>query len=155
VTVLSCVNFCFDSTVKFYLSSVKFILFIMFHCFVLYIVLFCLVVIIAFVSYHVEFRRVQIESYVANSYSVQICLHWHQKTISGISCAIVCVILHSTVFIQYQRSTPPCQISPHRCIVPPLWGEKPQNRLLSNLNTGSFRCVQCYIPVSTKQQRMK
>jgi len=33
---------------------------------------------------------------------------------------------------------PPCQISPHQCIVSSL-GEKPQNRPLSNLNTGALR----------------
>jgi len=27
------------------------------------------------------------------------------------------------------------KIHPYRCNVPPLWGEKPQNRFLSNLNT--------------------
>jgi len=32
-------------------------------------------------------------------------------------------------------SPPPCQISPHRCNVLPLRGEKPQNRPLSKLNT--------------------
>ena len=31
----------------------------------------------------------------------------------------------------------------HRCNVLPLWGEKPQNRPLSNLYTGALRCAQC------------
>ena len=35
-------------------------------------------------------------------------------------------------------SPPLCQISPHRCNVSPLRGEKPQNRPLSKLNTGRF-----------------
>jgi len=34
---------------------------------------------------------------------------------------------------------PPCQISPHRCNVSPLRGEKPQKRPLSSLNTGALR----------------
>ena len=32
----------------------------------------------------------------------------------------------------------------HRCNVLLLWDEKPQNRPLSNLNTGALRCAQCY-----------
>jgi len=32
---------------------------------------------------------------------------------------------------------------PHPCNVSPLPGEKPQNRPLSNLNTGALRCAQC------------
>ena len=44
LTVLFCINlFRFDSIVKFYLSLIKFILFIMFYCLVLYIVLYCCV----------------------------------------------------------------------------------------------------------------
>jgi len=35
------------------------------------------------------------------------------------------------------------QISPHRWNVSPLRGEKPQNRPVSNLNTGALRCAQC------------
>jgi len=40
-------------------------------------------------------------------------------------------------------SPPPCQISPHRCKVLSLWGEKRQNQPLSNLNTGMLCCTQC------------
>ena len=32
---------------------------------------------------------------------------------------------------------------PHWCSVSPVWGEKPQNQPLSNLNTGTLRCAQC------------
>jgi len=31
----------------------------------------------------------------------------------------------------------------HHCIMSLLWGKKPQNRPLSNLNTGTLRCTQC------------
>ena len=37
-----------------------------------------------------------------------------------------------------EGTPPPCQISPHRCNVSPLRGEKPQNWPLSKLNTGRF-----------------
>ena len=45
----------------------------------------------------------------------------------------------------YQRSPPlrNAKFHPHRCSVSPLRGEKPQNRPLSNLNTGALRCAQC------------
>jgi len=46
------------------------------------------------------------------------------------------------------RSPPPCQISPHRCNVSPLRGEKPQNRPLSKLNTGRF-ALRAMLPVKT------
>jgi len=39
-------------------------------------------------------------------------------------------------------STPLRQISPKSCNVSPLWGEKRQNRPLSNRNTGTMCCVQ-------------
>ena len=47
------------------------------------------------------------------------------------------------------RSPPtwsPCQISPHRCNVSPLRGEKPQNWPLSKLNTGRF-ALRAMLPV--------
>jgi len=37
---------------------------------------------------------------------------------------------------------------PHRCNVSPLWGEKPQNRPLSKLNTGRF-ALRAMLPVKT------
>ena len=37
---------------------------------------------------------------------------------------------------------------PHQCNVSPLWGEKPQNRPLSKLNTGSF-ALHAMLPVIT------
>ena len=37
---------------------------------------------------------------------------------------------------------------PHRCNVSPLWGEKPQNRPLSKLNTGRF-ALRAMLPVIT------
>jgi len=36
---------------------------------------------------------------------------------------------------------------PHRCNVSPLWGEKPQNRPLSKLNTGKF-ALRAMLPVT-------
>jgi len=36
--------------------------------------------------------------------------------------------------------------TPHRCNVSPLWGEKPQNRPLSKLNTGRF-ALRAMLPV--------
>jgi len=36
---------------------------------------------------------------------------------------------------------------PHRCNVPPLWGEKPQNRPLSKLNTGRL-ALRAMLPVT-------
>jgi len=35
------------------------------------------------------------------------------------------------------------EFHPHWCNVSPLRGKKPQNRPLSNLNTGALRCAQC------------
>ena len=43
--------------------------------------------------------------------------------------------------IWHGGGAPPCQISPHRCNFSPLWGEKPQNRPMSNLNTAA--CAAC------------
>ena len=45
-----------------------------------------------------------------------------------------------------RRSPPPCQVSPHRCNVSPLRGEKPQNRPMSKLNTGRF-ALRAMLPV--------
>ena len=53
------------------------------------------------------------------------------------------------------RSPPPCQMSPHRCNVLPLRGEKPQKWPLSNLNNPRF-VLHSMLPVNeqyvTKQQ---
>ena len=46
-----------------------------------------------------------------------------------------------------EGTDPPCQISPHRCNVSPLRGEKPQNRPLSKLNTGRF-ALRAMLPVN-------
>ena len=46
-------------------------------------------------------------------------------------------------------SPPPCQISPHRCNVSPLRGEKPQNRPLSKLNTGML-ALRAMLPVMSE-----
>jgi len=41
------------------------------------------------------------------------------------------------------RSLLRAKFHPNRCNVSPLWGEKPQNRPLSKLNTGALRFSQC------------
>jgi len=38
-----------------------------------------------------------------------------------------------------EEGTFPSKFLPHWCNVSPLWGEKPQNRPLSKLNTGALR----------------
>jgi len=41
---------------------------------------------------------------------------------------------------------------PHRCNVSPLWGEKPQNRPLSKLNTGRLG-LRAMLPVIMQQMK--
>ena len=40
-----------------------------------------------------------------------------------------------------EEGTFPSKFLPHWCNVSPLWGEKPQNRPLSKLNTGALRAL--------------
>ena len=50
-------------------------------------------------------------------------------------------------------SPPPRQISPHRCNLSPLRGEKPQNWPLSNLNNPQF-ALRAMLPVTTRKGSM-
>jgi len=48
-----------------------------------------------------------------------------------------------------EGTSPPSQISPHRCNMSPLRGEKPQNRPLSKLNTGRL-ALRAMLPVKIR-----
>jgi len=53
------------------------------------------------------------------------------------------VALMAVKFVMEEGTLIHAKFHPHHCNVSPLRGEKPQNRPLSKLNTGTLRCVQC------------
>jgi len=53
-------------------------------------------------------------------------------------------IIVAPIRVKFGIGSGPCQLSsPSVQRVASGWGEKTQNRLLSNLNTGALRCAQC------------